>query len=171
VIEDWELPFHLGNALKYIARAGRKDPSKVREDISKAIWYLERYADQFIESEAQAQDADELLQSLDVPYDYSAEIHEAELEYYKSPRDDDIPASVIPGSDEDPPRRNYKKDISKFKEDEIFATYVEANKIWGVAKNGKKTLLNDGVGGANFYDEVKLFEEWDDDDGWESLDS
>ena len=46
VIEDWELSFHLGNALKYISRAGRKDPSKTREDISKAIWYLERFQDQ-----------------------------------------------------------------------------------------------------------------------------
>ena len=42
VIEDWQLGFHLGNALKYIARAGRKseDPT---EDIEKARWYLARY--------------------------------------------------------------------------------------------------------------------------------
>ena len=25
VIEDWNLSFHLGNAVKYIARAGHKD--------------------------------------------------------------------------------------------------------------------------------------------------
>ena len=35
--------FCLGNALKYICRAGRKDPNKLHEDIQKAIWYLERY--------------------------------------------------------------------------------------------------------------------------------
>lgn len=41
VIEDWALGYHLGNTLKYIARAGRKgDPV---EDIDKAIWYLTRY--------------------------------------------------------------------------------------------------------------------------------
>lgn len=42
-IEDKELPYHLGNSVKYIARAGKKDPSKEMEDLKKAIWYLERY--------------------------------------------------------------------------------------------------------------------------------
>lgn len=40
VIEDWDLDFHLGNAIKYIARAEHKGSYK--EDIKKAIWYLER---------------------------------------------------------------------------------------------------------------------------------
>lgn len=42
VIEAWRLCFHTGNAVKYIARAGRKDPSKEAEDLRKAVWYLER---------------------------------------------------------------------------------------------------------------------------------
>ena len=42
-IEGLELPYHLGNALKYIARAGRKDPAKMEEDLRKAIWYINRY--------------------------------------------------------------------------------------------------------------------------------
>ena len=42
-IEGLELPYHLGNALKYIARAGRKDPSKTTEDLRKAAWYINRY--------------------------------------------------------------------------------------------------------------------------------
>ena len=41
-IEAWELGFHLGNAVKYVARAGKKDPAKVVEDLRKARWYLER---------------------------------------------------------------------------------------------------------------------------------
>ena len=45
VIEDWKLGFHLGNALKYICRAGKKDPEKLKEDIEKAIWYLNRFKD------------------------------------------------------------------------------------------------------------------------------
>ncbi len=44
-IEDKELGFHLGNAIKYIARAGKKTPD-AKEDIEKAIWYLERYLKQ-----------------------------------------------------------------------------------------------------------------------------
>ena len=42
-IEDQKLGFHLGNAVKYICRAGRKDPDKIKEDLDKAIWYINRY--------------------------------------------------------------------------------------------------------------------------------
>ncbi len=42
-IEGLLLPYHLGNAVKYIARAGRKDPTKTEEDLRKAIWYINRY--------------------------------------------------------------------------------------------------------------------------------
>jgi len=42
VIEDWQLGFNLGNAVKYIARAGKKDKSKEIEDLAKALWYLNR---------------------------------------------------------------------------------------------------------------------------------
>lgn len=41
-IEDKGLGFHLGNAVKYIARAGKKDPDKAVEDLGKARWYLDR---------------------------------------------------------------------------------------------------------------------------------
>lgn len=42
VIEAWELDFCLGNVIKYISRAGKKDPNKVVEDLKKAKWYLDR---------------------------------------------------------------------------------------------------------------------------------
>ena len=38
VIRDWDLNFNLGSAVKYIARAGRKDDAI--EDLEKAIEYL-----------------------------------------------------------------------------------------------------------------------------------
>lgn len=41
VIREWNLNFALGNAVKYICRAGRKDPNKQIEDLEKAIFYLE----------------------------------------------------------------------------------------------------------------------------------
>ena len=41
-IEDKGLNFHRGNAVKYIARAGKKDPAKEVEDLRKAVWYLNR---------------------------------------------------------------------------------------------------------------------------------
>ena len=42
-LEDQNLPFHLGNAVKYICRAGKKDPHKTVEDLKKAVWYINRY--------------------------------------------------------------------------------------------------------------------------------
>lgn len=39
-IEAWRLGFHLGNAVKYIARAEHKG-SRL-EDLKKARWYLDR---------------------------------------------------------------------------------------------------------------------------------
>ena len=40
---DFDSSFCLGNAVKYISRAGKKDPERKKEDLQKAIWYLERY--------------------------------------------------------------------------------------------------------------------------------
>lgn len=41
VIEAWGLGFCVGNAVKYLARAGKKDPAKELEDLKKAVWYLQ----------------------------------------------------------------------------------------------------------------------------------
>lgn len=41
VIQAWGLGFCLGNTVKYISRAGRKDPSKTLEDLKKAEFYLQ----------------------------------------------------------------------------------------------------------------------------------
>lgn len=47
VIDNWNLNFNKGNAVKYILRAGKKEEEgystteKAIEDISKALWYLE----------------------------------------------------------------------------------------------------------------------------------
>ena len=43
VIDAWELGFCLGNAVKYIARAGHK-VDRI-EDLKKAIWYLQHEID------------------------------------------------------------------------------------------------------------------------------
>lgn len=41
VIHDWGLNFDLGNAVKYIARAGRKEGEEAIKDLTKAKTYLE----------------------------------------------------------------------------------------------------------------------------------
>jgi len=42
VIEDWNLGFHAGNVIKYVARAGKKDGADPLVDLRKAQWYLKR---------------------------------------------------------------------------------------------------------------------------------
>lgn len=49
VIEDWNLDFNLGNAIKYIARADHK--GNAWQDLKKAVWYVNRRIEQ-IENEA-----------------------------------------------------------------------------------------------------------------------
>lgn len=44
VIEEFELGYHLGNAIKYILRAGKK--GELSEDLEKARWYLARAIEQ-----------------------------------------------------------------------------------------------------------------------------
>ncbi len=41
-IEDWQLGFNLGQVIKYVGRAGKKDNSPLLEDLQKAKFYLER---------------------------------------------------------------------------------------------------------------------------------
>jgi uncharacterized protein DUF3310 len=42
VIEAWDLGFNLGNAVKYVGRAGRKPGTPYVEDLKKALFYLQR---------------------------------------------------------------------------------------------------------------------------------
>jgi len=43
VIDAWQLGFSLGNTIKYISRAGKKNPDKELEDLKKAKWYLDHH--------------------------------------------------------------------------------------------------------------------------------
>lgn len=42
VIEAWNLPFCVGNTVKYLCRAGKKSDDTLLEDLKKARWYLDR---------------------------------------------------------------------------------------------------------------------------------
>ena len=50
VIEHYGLGFHLGNALKYIMRAGKKQGEQEVKDLQKAYWYLGRYIEHLTKS-------------------------------------------------------------------------------------------------------------------------
>lgn len=51
VIEAWQLDFCLGNTVKYISRAGKKQADKEIEDLEKAKWYLSRRIQQVKQGE------------------------------------------------------------------------------------------------------------------------
>ncbi len=46
VIDAWNLGFSLGNTVKYISRAGKKNKDKELEDLRKAAWYLQHHIEQ-----------------------------------------------------------------------------------------------------------------------------
>lgn len=87
VIEDWGLNYHLGNALKYISRNGRKPGEDPREGLSKAIWYLERLQDRYLDEANKQALADCQIA------DEQEEIEFRELA--------SIPNSILFGSDEE----------------------------------------------------------------------
>tara|TARA_R100000278_G_scaffold122393_1_gene108425 strand:+ start:2107 stop:2475 length:369 start_codon:yes stop_codon:yes gene_type:complete len=47
VLESWNLDkdFYLGNVIKYVVRAGKKDSTKQKEDLKKALVYLQKRID------------------------------------------------------------------------------------------------------------------------------
>jgi len=67
-IRDQGLNFHLGNAIKYICRAGYKDSR--REDLTKAIHYLQNELEQEILHQPTSQGVQGWFQS-DEQYDAS----------------------------------------------------------------------------------------------------
>ena len=52
-IESWQLNFSRGNAIKYIARAGRKDGETEIDDLRKAIWYIQREIERLLRAQQQ----------------------------------------------------------------------------------------------------------------------
>lgn len=58
-ITRW-LPFDLGNAVKYIARAGLKDPEKEDQDLLKALWYVDDHIEK-VESRVEVPNPREVM--------------------------------------------------------------------------------------------------------------
>jgi hypothetical protein len=65
VIEAWQLDFCLGNVVKYISRAGKKDD--MLQDLKKAKWYIDRkiYQIEPTKSESETISFDSLIEQLD----------------------------------------------------------------------------------------------------------
>lgn len=51
-IRDWNLNFNLGNVVKYIVRAGRKDGNTILDDLRKAKQYID-FEIEFLEKDSE----------------------------------------------------------------------------------------------------------------------
>jgi hypothetical protein len=59
VIEAWGLNFNLGNAVKYVCRAGKKPGTSLLRDLGKAAWYLQREIQTLQRAHAESQSSNE----------------------------------------------------------------------------------------------------------------
>lgn len=50
-IDDQRLSFSLGNAVKYISRAGKKSSLTAIDDLKKASWYIDHEIERLIQDE------------------------------------------------------------------------------------------------------------------------
>ncbi|MAH29383.1 MAG: hypothetical protein CL959_01710 [Euryarchaeota archaeon] len=168
VIEDWGLDFHLGNAVKYISRAGRKDPEKLNQDISKAIWYLERFQDKNKADNRKKLD----LEQFNDQGTYSV-LRDSEQEEIEFKAMQDIPNSIIFGVDdsiyasEPAPfdgaedvltftASSYGKDLSKFNDDDtIVSTFIDGDYMLGKQKNGNVRIVGTADGSRLYNDVLK----------------
>ena len=66
VIEAWGLGFNLGNAIKYIGRAGKKEATPTVKDLRKAVWYIIREI-QGLDGRLPHEEIEELLESGALP--------------------------------------------------------------------------------------------------------
>src|SRR5512146_1297857 len=74
VLEAWDsemaFGFCVGNAIKYLSRAGKKNPMTLAEDLEKAAWYAKEAADMAREKMLDAVDAKLARESEDVALPY-----------------------------------------------------------------------------------------------------
>lgn len=161
VIADWELNYRLGSALKYISRAGRKDPTKTVEDLQKAVFYLNReiealegantpysvtYEDVLEDYAACAAEGAEPRESLDdvwAAFDlWDPSVGPTEppqVDYLGGAEWDYVEPITAPACEVD--LDELHKDLDQFESDEIVSTFERRGLIFGVDKNGRTYTL------------------------------
>lgn len=177
VIADWELNYRLGNACKYISRAGRKNCAV--EDLKKAVFYLNReiesleaakspyavtYEDVLEDYAACASDGYDFRLALDDQYalwDDSLGPAEPPQVDYLGDAEWDAASSVaeqykreaiearaaMMGQFCDFDVNELHKDLDQFENDEVIRTFERRGLIFGVDKQGRTYVL--GAGGVS----------------------
>lgn len=164
VIEDWGLSYRLGNAVKYISRAGRKDPAKTVEDLKKSLWYIEReiaalegdrspyavsYQDVLDNAAYEAANGSVPIYEYGVyiPRDVAeppqSDVDDAYTPFWDSDEDYMWDPSLGPVDLTDSEVREImsKKDLDQFDDNEIVATVEKRGFILGIKKDGSTCEL------------------------------
>jgi hypothetical protein len=167
VIEDWDLSYRLGNSVKYISRAGRKDPAKTIEDLKKARWHLDReiaalegaeppynatYEDILEDYASCAVTGEELVLEYGLQ-----DVDDQKLDYWEASDSDwvafwdsddeymwDPSLGPVEISAEEVQEILAKKDLNQFNDDEIVSTVERRGMVIGFKKNGESCILRDG---------------------------
>ena len=174
VIEDWNLNYRLGNALKYLSRNGRKPGEDAREGLMKAIWYLEREIQaQTSQPAYPAPDYDEVYEFFlenEVPFDSTGNIdlwddslgpqepvdgagNPVYAGDYKGPLYAPHPQvketahlQYVGDAEWDSASYQGPRDEDHFEEDEIIRIFERRGTIIGVKKDGSSCILgSDGT--------------------------
>jgi len=130
-IEDKQLGFCLGNAVKYISRAGKKYKDKEIEDLEKAIWYIKRRIKELKDNEQNSIDESE---QVDIHSLTNEDINKLKQEYDKQIEEDKIwnPFyKTLHNIDPTYTREEFEKDLEKakkFTETEM-STLMDFSKI------------------------------------------
>lgn len=162
VIEDWELGFNLGNAVKYLSRAGRKEDAL--EDLSKAVWYINREISRTVPIRTTYEEVVEALTAEandwefphgldDVVYYNSAEagmdVDDQKLSHWETNNDDwmdfwdsdddymwDPSLGPVELTDKEIQDILDRKDLQQFDDNEIVSTIEKRGFIIGVKADG-----------------------------------
>ena len=145
VIEDWGLNYRLGNAVKYIARNGRKPGEDPREGLRKAIWYLER--------EIAALDAPSQYVPFEVQYEDVLDYYGQSIDLDEAWPSDETPDYVtgwdpslgpVEITNEEISNLLARKALDQFDDDEIVSTVERRGMVIGFKKDGSSCILKDG---------------------------
>lgn len=153
VIEDWQLNYRLGNALKYISRNGRKPGENPVEGLKKAVWYLQREIDAINATNAPyATTYEDVLEDYAAcaadGYEYILETNAdtygwddslGPVEVYSDDPDPEEAALEYPACDFDVAELH--KDLDQFEEDEIVSTFERRGIMFGIDKHGRTYTL------------------------------
>jgi hypothetical protein len=167
VIEDWDLNYRLGNCVKYVSRAGRKQ--NALEDLKKARWYLDREIDQLELAVEPPADYEQILtfygQTQDdpiawpepdgwgaaeyVPFDATKDCvsfgtTDHDWSDFWAGWDESAGPTEVWLSDSEIENVLAKKNLNHFEKDEIVSIIDKRGLTLGVKKDGSTCLLKDG---------------------------